>query len=105
MKKIAVFKENQFKDNALSTFLVHESPYMKVMNFNLKAGQSLPIHSHDIEGEVSIVVLEGSGLFLAKEGQTLPAETGDVLVCDISDPHGIQAKTDMRALAVIAPPI
>jgi quercetin dioxygenase-like cupin family protein len=105
MKRIAVFKENQFKDEALSTFLVHESPYMKVMNFNLKAGQSLPIHSHEIEGEVSIVVLEGSGLFLAKEGQTLPAEYGDVLVSDISEPHGIQAKTDMRVLAVIAPPI
>jgi quercetin dioxygenase-like cupin family protein len=105
IKRIEVFKENQFKDNALSTFLVHESPYMKVMNFNLKAGQSLPIHSHEIEGEVSIAVLEGSGLFLAKEGQTLPAEPGDVLVCDISDPHGVQARTDMRVLALIAPPI
>jgi quercetin dioxygenase-like cupin family protein len=105
MKRIEVFKENKFKDNALSPFLVHESPYMKVMNFNLKAGQSLPIHSHDIEGEVSIAVLEGRGLFLAKEGQTLPAEPGDVLVCDISDPHGVQAQTDMRVLAFIAPPI
>jgi quercetin dioxygenase-like cupin family protein len=105
MKKIVVFKENQFKDDALSTLLVHESPYMKVMNFNLKAGQSLPIHSHDIEGEVSIVVLEGNGLFLANEGRTLPAEPGDVLVSNISEPHGVQAKTDMRILAVIAPPI
>lgn len=41
LKHIAVFKENGFKENALSNFLVHESPYMKVMNFNLKAGQEV----------------------------------------------------------------
>jgi quercetin dioxygenase-like cupin family protein len=105
MKKIEVFKESKFKDDALSTFLVHESPYMKVINFNLKAGQALPVHSHEIDGEVSIVVLEGNGLFLAKEGRTMPAGPGDVLLSDISEPHGIQAGTDMRVLAVIAPPI
>lgn len=105
LKHIALFKENGFKDNALSNFLAHESPYMKVINFNLKAGQELPIHSHEIEGQLSLAVLSGSGLFLAKDGATLPAEHGDVLISDISEPHGIRAQTDMRVLAVIAPPI
>lgn len=105
LKRIAVFKENGFKDNALSNFLVHESPHLKVINFNLKAGQELPVHSHDIEGQLSLSVLSGSGLFLAKDGATLPAEHGDVLISDISEPHGIRAHTDMRVLAVIAPPI
>lgn len=105
LKRIAVFKENGFKDNALSNYLVHESPYMKVINFNLKAGQELPIHSHDIEGQLSLAVLEGTGLFLAKDGKSLTAAHGDVLISDISEPHGIRAQTDMRVLAVIAPPI
>jgi quercetin dioxygenase-like cupin family protein len=76
-----------------------------VLNFNFKAGQELPIHSHDTEGQLSIVVLEGKGLFLGKDGQTLPADTGDVLISDISEPHGVRATSDMRVLVTIAPPL
>jgi len=54
---------------------------------------------------VSIAVLEGEGEFLAKEGATLPARPGDVLVSDISEPHGIRARSDLRVLVTIAPPI
>ena len=104
MKKINLFEANGFSDKAMKKFLVHDSPYFKVLNFNFKAGQQLPIHSHDIEGQLSILVLEGEGEFLAQDG-TLPAKAGDVLVCDISVPHGIMATTDMRTLVTIAPPI
>ncbi len=105
LKKIELFKEVGFKDNAMNNFLVHDSPYFKIINFNFKAGQELPIHSHDIEGQVSIAVLEGSGAFLGKDDAVLPAETGDVLIADISEPHGIRATSDMRVLVTIAPPI
>ncbi|MFO7684477.1 MAG: cupin [Desulfobacterales bacterium] len=105
LKKIEVFKEGAFRENALAKFLVHDSPYMKVINFNFKAGQELPIHSHDIDGQLSIVVLDGEGLFLGKEGAALPAVPGDVLISDISEPHGVRATTDMRVLVTIAPPI
>jgi quercetin dioxygenase-like cupin family protein len=105
MKKIELFKENEFNDLHMSRFLVHDSPYFKILNFNFRAGQELPIHSHDIEGQLSIAVLEGKGEFLAKEGATLPAEPGDVLISDISEPHGIRAKSDLRVLVTIAPPI
>ena len=105
MKKIELFKENEFNDLHMSRFLVHDSPYFKILNFNFRAGQELPIHSHDIEGQLSIAVLEGEGEFLAKEGATLPAEPGDVLISDISEPHGIRAKSDLRVLVTIAPPI
>jgi quercetin dioxygenase-like cupin family protein len=54
---------------------------------------------------LSIVVLEGSGFFLGKDGQTLPAGTGDVLIADIREPHGVRAVTDMRVLVTIAPPL
>ena len=56
LKRVEVFKENGFNDRAMKNFLVHESPYMKVLNFNFKAGQELPVHSHDLEGQLTIAV-------------------------------------------------
>jgi len=105
MKKIEVFKEAGFKDSGINNYQVHDSPYFKLINFNFKAGQELPIHSHDIEGQLSIVVLEGQGEFLAQDNLTLPANPGDVLISEISEPHGIRAESDMRVLVTIAPPI
>ncbi len=105
MKRHALFQEAGFKDEAPNNYLVHDSPYFKVINFNFKAGQKLPVHSHDIEGQLTIAVLEGQGKFLGKDEAEMPAETGDVLVSDIAEPHGIQAETDMRVLVTIAPPI
>jgi hypothetical protein len=77
LKRIEVFKDGRFSEKAMGKLLVHDSPYFRVLNFNFKAGQELPIHSHDTDGQLSIVVLEGQGLFLGKDGQTLPAEVGD----------------------------
>jgi hypothetical protein len=42
---------------------------------------------------------------LGKDETALPARSGDVLISDISEPHGVRAKTDMRVLVTIAPPI
>ena len=105
LKKVDLFAENDFKDFGPSNFLVHDSPYMKVINFNFKAGQELPIHSHEIEGQLTIAVLEGKGEFLGKDDLALPAKPGDVLISDIAEPHGIRATGDLRVLVTIAPPI
>ncbi len=105
LKKINIYKDGTFNDKAMSKLLVHDSPYMKVINFNFKAGQTLPVHSHDIDGQLSIVVLEGNGQFLGKDESSIPARPGDVLISDITEPHGIRADTDMRVLVTIAPPI
>ena len=105
MEKKNLFEENDFNELHMSRLLVHDSPYFKILNFNFKAGQELPIHSHEVEGQLSIAVLEGEGVFLAKDGATLPAQTGDVLISDISEPHGIRATSQMRVLVTIAPPI
>ena len=104
MKKVNLFQLAGFGDLMHKSSLVHDSPYFKIINFNFKAGQGLPIHSHDIEGQVSIAVLEGRGSFLGKDA-SIPAGPGDVLISDISEPHGIRAETDMRVLVTIAPPI
>jgi len=105
LKKIEVFKENDFSEKQFKRLIVHESPYFKILNFNFKAGQELPIHSHEIDGQLSIVILEGKGEFLGKDDARIPATTGDVLISDISEPHGIAAETDLRVLVTIAPPI
>ena len=105
MKQLNLYEENDFSDKAFSNFLVHESPYFKILNFNFKPGQELPVHSHEIEGQLSIVVIEGTGEFLGEGDVSQPAKTGDVLISDISEPHGVRAKTDMRVLVTIAPPI
>ena len=105
MKKVDLYAENGFSDLNFRNFLVHDSPYFKILNFNFKAGQELPIHSHDMEGQVSIAVLEGEGEFLGDKGAALPARPGNVLISEISEPHGLRAKTDMRVLVTIAPPI
>ncbi|MGE4292722.1 MAG: cupin domain-containing protein [Desulfovibrio sp.] len=105
MKKISLHEENGFKEQTLSVFHAHASPYTKVVNFNFEPGQELPVHSHDIEGELVLTVLEGEGEFLAADGASMPAKTGDVLVSNIAEPHGVRAATRMRVLVVIAPPI
>jgi len=104
MKKINLYEAGQFGDQAFKRLLVHDSPYLKILNFNFKAGQAMPVHSHEIEGQVSLVILEGEGEFLGR-AEPVPAKKGDVLVCDIAEPHGIRAKTDLRLLVTIAPPI
>ncbi len=105
MKKINLYQENDFSDLSMKRFLVHDSPYFKILNFNFKPGQELPIHSHNVEGQLSIAVLEGEGEFLGEDDVTIPAQPGDVLISDISEPHGVRAKSDMRVLVTIAPPI
>ena len=105
MHTINIFEKNGFSDKVFKNMLVHESPYFKIINFNFRAGQELPVHSHDIEGQLSMVILEGEGEFLTTGLDTTPAKPGDVLISDISEPHGIRAKTDLRVLVTIAPPI
>ena len=105
MKQLNLYEENDFSEKAFKKLLVHDSPYFKIINFNFKAGQELPVHSHDIEGQLSLVIMEGEGEFLGKDEATLPAKAGDVVISDIAEPHGLKAKTDLRLLVTIAPPI
>lgn len=102
--KIAKLFKNPFKPTGPSMTLVHESEFAKVINFNFKAGQALPIHSHNIEGELVLTILEGQGEFLSQDGK-VPAGPGDTLVCPIAVPHGVAATTDLRVLVTITPPI
>jgi quercetin dioxygenase-like cupin family protein len=105
MRKVSLKASEGFEPLGPKRVLVHDSPYFKILNFNFKPGQGLPVHSHEVDGQLSIQVLEGEGDFLAKDGATLPAAAGDILIAEIAEPHGVMARTPMRILVTIAPPI
>lgn len=106
MKKIDLDSMREFTEGGMKRFfLVESSPYFKVINFNIAAGVTFPVHSHDLDGELSILVIEGEGFFLGDEDAEIPAKTGDMLISEIREPHGVRAATDMRIIVTIAPPI
>lgn len=97
---------NEFTPEAMKRFfLVEDSPDFKIVNFNLDAGVLFPIHSHELDGHLSIQVIEGDGYFLGEDETEIPAARGDILISQIREPHGIKAKTRMRILVTTAPPI
>lgn len=106
MKTIQLDTTNEFSAGAMKRFfLVEDSPFFKIINFNLDAGVTFPVHAHDLDGDLSILVLAGEGYFLDGEGQKIPAKAGDLLISQIREPHGVEATTKMRLLVTIAPPI
>jgi|SRR3989339_431549 quercetin dioxygenase-like cupin family protein len=106
MKILKLKDTNEFTPGAMKRFfLVEDSPNFKIVNFNLDEGVTFPVHSHDLDGELSIQVLEGEGYFLGDGDKELPAIQGDILISEIREPHGVRAKTRMRILVTIVPPI
>lgn len=106
MKVIHLDETNEFTPEAMKRFfLVETSPYFKIINFNLDEGVTFPVHSHDLDGELSILVLEGEGYFLGDKNTEIAAKEGDILLSEIREPHGVRATTKMRILVTIAPPI
>lgn len=105
MKTIQLATTNAFTSGSMKRyFLVEDSPFFKIINFNLDAGITFPVHSHDLDGDLSIFVVEGEGYFLGGEDK-IPAKAGDLLISQIREPHGVEAVTKMRLLVTIAPPI
>ena len=106
MQVIKLDQTNEFTPGQMARFfLVEDSPFFKIINFNLDAGVTFPVHSHDLDGELSILVLEGEGFFLGENDMEMQARKGDILRSEIREPHGVRATTKMRILVTIAPPI
>lgn len=105
MQKMELDMTRVFDEGHMKKFLLHDSPWFRIINFNLAAGQVFPVHSHDTEGQLSIHVVEGEGEFLGGKEVSIPAKEGDILVSEISEPHGVRAKSDMRIVVTIAPPL
>src|SRR6056297_3127958 len=102
MKVLKLTETNEFTPGAMKRFfLVQTSPHFKIINFNLDAGVTFPVHSHDLDGELSIQVIDGSGFFLGENGAELPAKKGDILISQIREPHGVRAVERMRIVVTI----
>ncbi len=71
MRKIELDGTREFNPLGMKAIVLHDSEHFKILNFNLKAGALFPIHSHDLDGQLSILVIEGEGLFLADKEQTI----------------------------------
>lgn len=104
MKKLELSKTREFDPRTMKKFPLHDSPWFRILNFNLPAGHVFPVHSHDTEGQLSILVIEGTGEFLAADNAAIPAAVGDMLISEIAEPHGVRAISDMRIVVTIAPP-
>lgn len=106
MKVVNLDATNEFTPGAMKRFfLVQDSPDFKIINFNLDENVTFPVHSHDLDGALSIQVLEGEGFFLGEGDSSIPAKAGDILISQIREPHGVRSTTKMRILVTIAPPI
>lgn len=106
MKVLKLTETNEYTPGAMKRFfLVEDSEFFKIINFNLDAGVTFPVHSHDLDGELSIQVVEGEGFFLGEGDAEIPAKVGDMLISEIREPHGVRATSKMRIIVTIAPPI
>ena len=82
--------------------LIYDSPNLRVLVFNFEAGQELPVHSHQADSDVAMLILEGEGEFTGDQLET-PAKAGDLQIISVAQPHGLKAKTRVRLLVFIAP--
>ncbi len=82
--------------------LLFDSPNLRVLTFSFEPGQELPVHSHDVDSEVALLILEGEGVFTGGP-EEIPARAGMMQIMPVSEPHGLRALTRLRLLVFIAP--
>ena len=104
MKKIEIDEIAKFKPESFYLNFIHESPNFKIILFCFEPGQELPVHSHDVDSEAMIFIIEGEGFFTGGP-EEVPASKGSMLISKVEEPHGVRAETRMKVLVCIAPPI
>jgi quercetin dioxygenase-like cupin family protein len=104
MEILDLFQKGRFDPSRMQMELIHDMYTFRIILFTFEPGQELPVHQHNADSEVSILVLEGKGEFIGGS-EPVPAKEGSLLICKVNEPHGLRAKTRMRALVTIAPPI
>jgi quercetin dioxygenase-like cupin family protein len=82
--------------------LLFDSPNLRLLTFNFEPGQEMPVHSHNADSEVTLLILEGEGVFTGG-AEEIPAKTGMLQIMPVSEPHGLRALTRLRLLVFIAP--
>ncbi len=102
MKLVKLSEVSKFNSEHPHRELLYDSPCMRVLAFYFEPGQELPIHSHPADSEVSLLILEGEGVFTGGEAE-VPAKSGSLEIMPVSQPHGLKAKTRLRLLVIITP--
>jgi len=82
--------------------LLFDSPNVRILTFNFEPGQELPVHSHNADSEVALLILEGEGVFTGGP-EEIPARPGTLQIMPVTQPHGLRANTRLRLLVFIAP--
>lgn len=101
MKVIDLNDFTKFDPAKMHRELLYDAPNLRVLSFNFEPGQELPVHSHDIDSEVTLMILEGEGEFTG--ANPMPARAGMMQIMPVNEPHGLRAKTRLRLLVFIAP--
>jgi len=101
MKLIDLNEFTKFDAGKMHRELLYDSPNLRVLSFNFEPGQELPVHSHDIDSEVTLMILEGEGEFTG--AHPMPARAGLLQIMPVNEPHGLRAKTRLRLLVFITP--
>lgn len=101
MKILDLQEMTHFDPNKPHRELLYDSPNLRVLAFNFEPGQQLPVHSHEAEADVTLMILEGEGEFLGTHA--MPARAGMMQIMPVKEPHGLKAATRLRLLVFIAP--
>jgi quercetin dioxygenase-like cupin family protein len=93
-------KEAEFSADRPVSKLLYDSDAMRVVVFGLMPGQEIPPHT--APSRVLLHIVRGKGVFLTGSGER-KARTGDFVVTEPEEPHGLKAAEKTVMLAVIAP--
>lgn len=99
-----VDKIAKFSDSKMTVHITHDSENFRQLLFCFKPGQDLPVHSHDVESEIIMAIMDGEGVVI-EDGKEIGVSRGDILIGKVRVPHGIKAKTEMKVLVTITPPL
>lgn len=101
MKFIDLNEYTKFEAHKPHRELLYDSPNLRVLSFNFEPGQELPVHCHEGDSDVTLMILEGEGEFAGSHEMT--ARAGTMQIMPVREPHGLKAKTRLRLLVFITP--
>jgi hypothetical protein len=101
MKRANLLDEGRHQWGKPEVASVYESPCLKILNLRFDPGQSLLMYSDQIQGDMSLVVIDGQGEFMGEEARRYPLNRGDVIVSLMGEPYTFLAKTTLRLLVTI----
>jgi quercetin dioxygenase-like cupin family protein len=103
-EKFNVHEIATFKEDKMTVKITHDSENFRQLLFCFKSGQDLPVHSHDVDSEIIMAIMDGEGTVI-EDDKEIAVKRGDVLIGKVRVPHGIRAGTEMKVLVTITPPL